>query len=109
MPCPTDHGLLSAQIVDFQLKKFLKLYHPVIAKHAGSYASDAMVDFFERDPENSTLSPVYNLTARYTFFQKRKNRPRLLSVPAVSRLYAYHPARIHISHYNSLCIYYITL
>lgn len=47
MPCPADHGLLSAQIVDFQLKKFLKLYHLVIAKHAGSSASDAMVDFFE--------------------------------------------------------------
>ncbi len=47
MPCPADHGLLSAQIVDFQLKKFLKLYHPVIAKHVGSYATDAMVDFFE--------------------------------------------------------------
>lgn len=63
MLCPVDHGLLSAQIVDFQLKKFLKLYHPVIAKHAGSYATDAMVDFFERDPKNSTLSTVYDLTA----------------------------------------------
>ena len=109
MPCPADHGLLSAQRVVFQLKKYMKLYHLAMVQRSRSSASDAMVDFFERDPENSTLSPVYNLTARYTFFQKRKNRPRLLSVPAVSRLYAYHPARIHISHYNSLCIYYITL
>lgn len=75
MPCPADHGLLSAQIVDFQLKKFLKLYHPVIAKHVGSYATDAMVDFFERNPENSTLSTVYNLTARYTFSKKEKTGP----------------------------------
>ena len=63
MPCPADHELLSAQRVVFQLKKYMKLYHPVIAKHAGSYATDAMVEFFERDPENSTLSPVYDLTA----------------------------------------------
>ena len=47
MPCPSDHELLSAQRVDFHLMNVLKLYHPAIAKHAGSYATDAMVDFFE--------------------------------------------------------------
>ena len=62
--CPTNHELMSAQRVDFQLKKYVKLYHPVIAQRSGSSATDAMVDFFELKPENSTLSAVvYDLTA----------------------------------------------
>ena len=47
MPCPADHGLLSAQIVDFQLKKYMKLYHLAMVQRSRSSASDAMVDFFE--------------------------------------------------------------
>lgn len=63
MLCPVDHGLLSAQRVDFQLNKSLKLYHTVMAKHAGSSVTDAVVDFSERDPENSTLATAHDLTA----------------------------------------------
>lgn len=75
MPCPADHELLSAQRVVFQLKKYMKLYHLAMVQRSRSSASDAMVDFFERDLENSTLSPVYNLTARYTFSKKEKTGP----------------------------------
>ena len=68
---PSDHELLSAQRVDFHLMNVLKLYHPAMVQSSKSSASDAMVDFFEQDPENPTLPLYYDLADRYTFLHKK--------------------------------------
>ena len=45
----------------------LKLYHPTMVQSSKSSATDAMVDFFEQDPENPTLPLYYDLADRYIF------------------------------------------
>ena len=64
---PSDHELLSAQRVDFHLMNVLKLYHPAMVQSSKSSATDAMVDFFEQDPENPTLPLYYDFADRYIF------------------------------------------